>query len=113
MFVLYLTLALILLKLCWGLELKSCNKAPHDQLCKVNENYNNNKVPGSLPITLRPEIGISNVAEVNVNEGSITIFVDLAVEWEDRNIAHKPNEIRLVNYLLGRQEPLATSRFLK
>ena len=90
-------LAFILLKQCWGLELKSCNKASYDQLCKVNENYNKDKVPGSLPLTLSAEYDIRDIAEVNVNEGSITIFIELLVYWEDRNLAYKPNQ-RLVDY---------------
>ena len=88
-------LAFILLKQCWGLELKSCNKASHDQLCKVSENYNKDKVPGNLPLTLIPGFDIRDIAAVNVNEGSITILVELYVFWEDRSIAYKPNQ-RLV-----------------
>ena len=94
-------LAFILLKQCWGLELKSCNKASYDQLCKVSENYNKDKVPGSLmPLTLIPGFDIWDIAEVNINEGSITIFVELNVNWEDQKIVYKykPNQ-RLVNYL--------------
>lgn len=86
-------LAMTLLKqCCWGLELKTCNEAPYDQLCKVNENYNKDKVPGSLPLILIPGFDIWDIAEVNINEGSITIFVELNVNWEDQNIVYKYNQ---------------------
>ena len=81
-------LAFILIKQCSGLVLKSCKDASYDELCKVNENYNKDKVPGSLPLILNPRFDIRNIAEVNINEGSITIYVELIVSWEDQNIVY-------------------------
>ena len=60
--------------------------------------YNKDKVPGDLPLTLKIRgFDIRDIAEVNVNEGFITIFVELFVNWEDRKIAYKPDQ-RLVDY---------------
>ena len=87
-------LAFILLKQCWGLKLesKSCKDTSYDKLCTLSENYNNYEVPGSLPLILMPVFDIQNIAEVNINEGSITIFVELNVNWEDQNIVYKYNQ---------------------
>ena len=81
-------LAFILLKQCWGLKLESCKDTSYDKLCTLSENYNNYEVPGSLPLILMPVFDIQNIAEVNINEGSITIYVELYVNWEDQNIVY-------------------------
>ena len=90
-------LAFSILNLCWALELKPCNEAPYEQLCKLSENYNKDKVPGSWPLILIPEFDIWNIAEVNTNDGSITIFVELNVNWEDQNIVYKYNQRLVIN----------------
>ena len=95
------TLAFLLIEQCLGLELKSCNNAPHDQLCIVNDNYDKNKVPGTLPLTILPRFDILEVAEVNIIDGSITVMIFLAVDWKDQNIAYSPNSTQytLVKYI--------------
>ena len=76
------------------MDLKSCKDslAEHEKLCKVNEKYDKNKVPGSLPLTLTPVFDIRQVAEVNIIDGSIAVFIYLTVLWEDQNVAYKPNQ---------------------
>ena len=85
-------LAFILIKQCLGLELNSWKNAPYDQLCKVNDNYDKNIVPGSLPLTLLLTIDILEVAEVNIIEGSIAVIIFLTVHWKDQNLAYTPNQ---------------------
>ena len=88
------------MKHCWGRELKTCKVSPHDQLCKVEEYYDKSKVPGSLPLTLFPSFNILQVAEVDLIEGSITIFMELIISWPDPNITYKPkniSQLRVIN----------------
>ena len=76
---------------CFGFELKHCKNASYDQLCKLQDDYDDTKVPGSLPLTLTPStMNIFEVTEVNVMEGSITVFLQLVVDWDDENISYKP-----------------------
>ena len=93
-------LAFLLIEHCYGIELKSCGSWPPDQLCKVNNNYDKNKVPGTLPLIIDPRFDILEVAEVNVIEGSISVIIFLAVNWEDQNLAYTPdqNHQKLVKY---------------
>ena len=83
------------------MELKSCEHWPTVQLCKVNDNYDKNKVPGTLPLTILPRFDILEVAEVNIIEGSITAIIFLSVEWKDENIVYSPNstDYTLVKYI--------------
>ena len=78
---------LLFVKLCWCMELKTCKNTPENQLCKVQEFYDKTKVPGRIPITLTPAIfDILEVAEVNVIERSMTVYIRLIVGWDDRNL---------------------------
>ncbi len=76
------------------MELNSCRNTPDNQLCKVKENYDKTKVPGIVPLTLTPSIlDILEVAEVNVIERSMSVYLRLVVDWEDDNIAYNnPNQ---------------------
>ena len=79
---------LLFVKSCWCVELKSCNNTPENQLCKVEEIYDKTKVPGRKPITLTPlTLHILEVAEVNVIERSMTVYLRLVVDWDDRNLS--------------------------
>ena len=79
---------LLFVKCCWCVELKSCNNTPENQLCKVEEIYDKTKVPGRKPITLTPvTLDILEVAEVNVIERSMTVYLRLVVDWDDRNLS--------------------------
>ena len=79
---------LIFVKFCSCIELKTCKNTPENQLCKVQEFYDKTKVPGRIPITLTPTIfDILEVSEVNVIERSMTVYLRLAVTWEDRNLS--------------------------
>ena len=78
---------ILLVKFCSCLELKICNNAPENQLCKVQEIYDKTKVP-HLPTNLTPvTLDILEVAEVNVIERSMTVYLRLVVDWNDNNIA--------------------------
>ena len=61
------------------MDLKPCKDslAEHETLCKVNEKYDKNKVPGDLPLTINPTFDILQVAEVNIIDGSISTIIDL------------------------------------
>ena len=84
-------ISVLLLKHCYCMELKSCKNAPHNQLCKIQKDYDKSKVPGR-PLTLLPlTCNILEIAEVDVIEGSIAIFLRLIVNWKDPNISYKPN----------------------
>ena len=86
-------LTLFLFNSCFAFELKHCKNASHDQICKLQDDYDKTKVPGSLPLTLSPSTtNIFEVTEVNVIEGSITVDLLLAVGWHDENLSYKPNQ---------------------
>ena len=93
-------LAFLLIEHCCGMELKSCGSWTPNQLCKVNNNYDKNKVPGTLPLTIKTTFDILEVAEVNVIEGSISVIIFLTVDWQDQNLAYTPdqNHQTLVKY---------------
>ena len=93
-------LAFLLIEQCCGMELNSCELWSPVQLCKVND-YDKNKVPGTLPLTILPRFDILEVAEVNIIEGSITAIIYLTVYWKDQNIAYSPNSTQytLVKYI--------------
>ena len=64
--------------------LQHCNATKEvDYVCKINEDYDKNKVPGKLPLTLKPLIMILDVTEVNEVDHSITIYLRLAMNWVD------------------------------
>ena len=75
-----------------GMELNFCKNSPPEQLCKVDETYDKNKIPGILPLALIPLFDILEVAEVNIIDGSISTFIDLNVEWEDQSLAYIPGK---------------------
>ena len=86
-------LTLLLLNPCFAFELKPCKSASYDQLCKLQDDYDETKVPGSLPLTLTPSTtDIIEVNEVDEIKGSITIFLQLVVDWSDENLSYKPNQ---------------------
>ena len=90
---------LLFIKTCWSVDLKSCNSSLENQLCKQQEFYDKTKVPGNIPITLRPTIfDILEVSEVNVIERSMTVYLRLAVGWEDRNLSFiNPNTLKYLS----------------
>ena len=85
---------LLFVKLCWCMELKTCENTPENQLCKVQEFYDKTKVP-YLPTNLTPvTLDILEIAEVNVIERSMTVYLRLVVAWNDNNIAFNiPNPV--------------------
>ena len=84
-------LTFLLLNPCFAFELKHCKNAYDDQLCKLQDDYDETKVPRSLPLTLTPWIiDIMEITEINIIEGYVTIFLRLAVCWKDQNLAFKP-----------------------
>ena len=78
---------------CEASELFSCNntnpKMTGDFLCKVNENYDNTKVPGTLPLILGSRIYIFDITEVDEIRKFITIQVWIALEWADPGLITK------------------------
>ena len=86
-------LTFVLFNPCFAFELKHCKNAYDDQLCKLQDDYDETKVPGSLPLTLTPSTtDIIEVNEVDEIKGSITIFLQLVVDWSDENLSYKPNQ---------------------
>ena len=84
-------LTFLLFNPCFAFELKNCKNAYDDQLCKLQDDYDETKVPRSLPLTLTPWTSdIMEITEVNIIEGYVTIFLRLAVCWKDQNLAFKP-----------------------
>ena len=84
----------MLIKYCLSMELQSCTNAPKNQVCKVKDDYDKSKVQGTLPLTLIPTFDIFEVTELDVVSGSISITLRLIIEWEDQNIAYKPNQMQ-------------------
>ena len=86
-----ITLILLFFNPCFAIELKPCETAPYNQLCKLQDDYDETKVPGSLPLTLIPRTtDIMEVTDINVIEGSVTIFLSLVIDWDDPNLGYKP-----------------------
>ena len=84
---------LLLIKQYCSLELKSCNSAPHDQVCRVVEDYDKYVIPGKLPITLTPFYNILEVEEIDTFKGTMTILLHLSVNWVDPNLSYKPKKM--------------------
>lgn len=77
---------------CFAFELENCKNSSYDELCKFHEDYDKTKVPGSDTLYLTPEIiNIFEVTEVNEIEETITLFLQLAVDWSDENLSYKPS----------------------
>ena len=80
---------ILFVKPCCCMELKTCNNTPKNQLCTVQEFYDKTKVP-HLPTNITPvTLDILEVAEVNVIERSMTVYLRLVVAWNDNNIDFK------------------------
>ena len=86
-------ITLLLFNTRFAFELKTCKSASYDQLCKLQDDYDETKVPGSLPLTLTPLIGIMEVTDVNVIEGYVTIVLLLVVDWKDQNLSFRPTNL--------------------
>ena len=89
-----LIVLVILFNFCFAFKLENCKNSSYDELCKLQEDYDQNRVPafGSDPLYLTPRtINIFEVTEVNEIEGTITVFLQLVVDWGDENLSYKPN----------------------
>ena len=84
---------IIFLSQCEALDFFSCNdtnpKMTGDFICKVNNNYDNTKVPGTLPLILDSKISIDDITEVDETHKSITIQVWIALKWADPGLITK------------------------
>ena len=79
---------------CGASKLFSCNDThpkvtTGDFICKVNKNYDNTKVPGTLPLILDSRIYIDDITDVDETHKSITIQIWIAVEWADPGLFTK------------------------
>ena len=83
-------ITLLLFNTCFTFELKTCKSASYDQLCKLQDNYDETKVPGNLPLTLNLwTTDVMGITEVNIIEGYITIILRLSMCWKDQNLSFK------------------------
>ena len=74
------------------MQLKTCKEEIlTDHICKVQEEYDKNKVPGKPPQRIEYLYNIHDVVEVNEKHFTITILLRIDVRWEDRNLKYKPN----------------------
>ena len=84
---------IIYLSQCEALDIFSCNdtnpKMTGDFICKVNNNYDNTNVPGTLPLILDSKIAIDDITEVDETHKSITVQVWIALEWADSGLITK------------------------
>ena len=86
-------ITLLLFNTCFAFELKTCKSASYDQLCKLQDNYDETKVPGNLPLTLTLwTTDVMGITEVNIIEGYITIMLRLSICWKDQNLSFKSNQ---------------------
>ena len=86
----------ILFNFCFAFKLENCKNSSYDELCKLQEDYDQTKVPGSDidALYLTPgTINIFEVTEVNEIDGTLTVFFQLVVDWSDENLSYKPNNL--------------------
>ena len=87
-------LLLMLFKYCLSAKkLQTCTKAPENQVCTVNEDYDKSKFQGKLPLMLTPTFDIYEVTEFDVISGSISITIRLMIDWEDKNITFNQSQM--------------------
>ena len=74
------------------MQLKTCKEETlTDHICKVQEKYDKNKVPGDVPQRIEYLYNIHDVVNVNEKHFTMTILLGIDVRWEDRNLKYKPN----------------------
>ena len=85
-------LLFLLIRHCQALKLVACDDTNHtmtgDYICKVNQNYDKTKVPGTLPLILDSHIWIYDITEVDEIHNSITLQGWIALAWSDPNLSY-------------------------
>ena len=75
------------------IQLKTCKEETlTDHICKVQEEYDKNKVPGDPPQRIQYLYNIHDIIDVNEKHSTMTILLGIDVRWVDRNLGYKPNK---------------------
>ena len=74
--------------------LKLCSNVTSSSLtiCKLEHNYHPGEVPEPKPLKVQMQIRILNIVDLNWEENSMTIFVQLMTLWNDSRITVKSGE---------------------
>ena len=71
--------------------LKDCSNVTSSSLtiCKLEHDYHPGAVPEPKPLKVQMQIRILNIVDLNWEENSMTIFVQLMTLWNDSRITVK------------------------
>ena len=86
------------------IQLKTCKEETlTDHICKVQEEYDKNKVPGDPPQRIDYLYNIHDIIDVNEKHSTMTILLGIDVRWVDRNLGYKPNKtyVYYLDFWLG------------
>ena len=60
-------------------------------ICKLQNHYDIFEVPQPRPVTLEVLLNVQDIIEVDEDDKSLTIFIDLKVFWNDSRLLLKTN----------------------
>ena len=90
-------LVILFLRSCLALELIACNDSNammhSDYICKIDQNYDKTKVPGTQPLILDSWIDIIDVTKVNEELNSITLHAWFFIQWTDPGLSYVKNSM--------------------
>ena len=71
-------------------NLPSCDLTFEEEtICKTVKVYESNEVPEPHPLILAPTFTLHDIVEVDDEKNSLTILVDVSVEWNDTRLTMK------------------------
>ena len=90
--IMVILLVVLLSRLCLAIKLIACNDTNNtirkDYICKIDQNYDKAKVPGTLPLVLDSSIYIIDVTKVNEELNFITLHAWIFIKWIDPGLSY-------------------------
>ena len=72
-------------------EFLTCNSSSthiiRNNICKLDEKYDQTAVPMPIPLILDSEINMYEVTDIDEIDHSITVYMSLNVKWSDKGLA--------------------------
>ena len=90
--IMVILLVVLLSRFCLAKKLIACNDTNNtvrkDYICKIDQNYDKAKVPGTLPLVLDSSIYIIDVTKVNEELNSIILHARILITWIDPGLSY-------------------------
>ena len=90
--IMVILLVVLLSRLCLAIKLIACNDSfnavRNDYICKIDQDYDKAKVPGTLPLVLDSRIYIIDVTKVNDELNFITLHAMIFITWIDPGLSY-------------------------